>query len=300
MKKYLTLSFTLLFPALASATGDPPMILQEMLGQAMSRGMVTYPLYKGQLQLKVAPGYIVAKDSRSGLSNNLKGGALTTALTYGLSEHWSLAWMMGYAKQSGTGVFGLAASGQPGQLMQSLNVGAKANGSFAGNDEGSGFVTSVNAVWDHWTGDNFRLPVYMGIGYLNLEEKVQNAALGLRRKGSVSSPAASVGVVPGVNLGKLFRFTGFLLMTTPFDAGKGEVVDETPLVGVTGAPRLDYKRPGGFEATVPIMGVELTYRPWGLSFGYTPAIEGATSYSLQLTRRWGPKTAAEVAKDDAG
>lgn len=292
MKRSHLLLVALLFPAWANATGDPPMIMSQMIGQALSRSMVTYPMYPGELQLKVAPGYIVAKDSRGGWSNDLKGGALTAAATYGLGRHWSVSWMAGYAKESGEGAFGLSPSGQPGQMIQPISAPGKPN-PFQGHDEGNGFMTSVGAVWDHWTGDNFRLPVYMGLGFLSLEEKVDNTTNGLRRSGKVSSPTVSLGVVPGVNLGKLFRFTGYFMLVEPLDAGSGTIADYNPATGRV-ITQLDYKRPGGMESAVPVMGIELTYRPWGLGVGYSPAIEGATSYSLKWTRRWGPQAEADV------
>lgn len=277
-------------PVVANATGNPPVVLREMLGQAMSRGVITYPIFKRQWQVKLSPAYVTAKDTRTGQWNDLDGYGLTAAATRGLSAHWSAGLMLGYTQVKGPRSFLLRAP--DGQELQTL----KDRNAIRADDDGKGFIAVATAIWDHWTGDNFRLPVYMGIGYMDLEETADDKVRGLRHSGKTSSPLVAIGAAPAFNVYKGLRFTTYLMMAMPTDAGKGEIVDYNPATGRVNS-RVGYSQESDpIESGVPIMGVELTYVPWGLGFGYTPPIEGATAYSLKWTRRWGPQTAAE-AKD---
>lgn len=288
--RLLVLSLILTAPAIANATGDPPVVLREMLGQSMSRGVITYPIFKGQWQVKVAPAYVKAKDTRKGEWNDLDGYAFSAAATHGLSRHWSAGLLLGYGKVKGPRNFGFRApDGQ--ELTTTKNKDA-----IRADDDGSGFMGFAAAIWDHWTGDNFRLPVYMGIGYMNLEEKADDKSLGLRHSGKVSSPLIAFGAAPGFDLYKGLRFTSYLVVAIPTNAGTGEIIDYNPVTGRVNS-RVAYSQDSdALESSMPVMGLELTYRPWGLGFGYTPAIEGATAYSVKWTHRWGPQTAAEAAK----
>ncbi|OGR98124.1 MAG: hypothetical protein A2V88_06150 [Elusimicrobia bacterium RBG_16_66_12] len=125
----------------------------------------------------LAPAYLQAKDSRKGLSNDLDGLGFTAAATYGMSRHWSAGFMASYAKVKGPRTFGTCPPDTRGrQACLSTTKSGTAGGAY---DRGSGFMTFASAVWDHWTGDNFRLPVTMGVGYPDLEETADNASLGL-------------------------------------------------------------------------------------------------------------------------
>lgn len=288
----LVIFVALMIPVAAGATGDPPVTLREMLAQAMSRGAITYPAYKGQWQLILAPAYVKAQDSRKGLSNDLNGYGFTAAATYGLSRHWTAGFMAGYAKVRGPRTFGISPADSNGYHAPLATT--KLGTAPGGYDRGAGVMTFMSAIWDHWTGDNFRLPVTMGVGYLSLEENADNPSIGLKHYGEVRSPAVAVGAAPAFNLGRLFRLTSYLIVVQPLNAGEGHIVDYNPSNGVENR-RLDYSRDSApMETMVPIFGIDLTYRPWGLGFSYIPAIEGATAYSLKWTHRWGPKSADDV------
>lgn len=55
------------------------------------------------------------------------------------------------------------------------------------------------------------------------------------------------------------------------------------------ANRNKYSGPGlgDSDSILLPLGTEVTYMPWGLSFGYVAPIDGASTYTLSWTRRWG-------------
>lgn len=151
--------------------------------------------------------------------------------------------------------------------------------------EAKGFALLVNLIWDHWSGDGFRLPVYFGTGFMLAEGSVEMAT-GVRREGKTSAPVLTLGLGPSFRV-KRFRLGGFFILSGPFSGGKGSIVDFNPATGVENS-RVDFDITSDpLESGAAIMGLEATYLPWGLSVGYVPSIEGKTSISLKWSRQWG-------------
>ncbi|MFH1476075.1 MAG: hypothetical protein ABIH24_01080, partial [Verrucomicrobiota bacterium] len=95
------LAASLCVPGQAHSTGNPPILANGELGNVLSRGLVTYPLRKGVWQTKIAPAYVMDKDSRGGQEVDMKGWGLGAAVTYGLSDHWGLNFITGYSRTTG-------------------------------------------------------------------------------------------------------------------------------------------------------------------------------------------------------
>lgn len=283
--------------ALAStshAVGDPPMLIIQSFGAVMSRSVLTYPLREGVFQTKFAPSYVTVNgDTRQpnggGMYNKMSGYGLTSAVTYGFTDHWGASLLVGYTNISGDR--SVSFRDNNGALI--MTPPAKAGGlngpQLVGAGQGHGIVATASAVWDHWDGDGFRLPVYLGGGIMSISEQADHAGLGIKRVADVTSPALLVGVAPSFNLWD-FRAVTYFLVTAALNPGTGSIIDYNPRTGATNS-RTNFPLVGGLDSAFPIAGIELTYKPWGLGVTYAPDIqgEGAQSYGLKWSREWGGK-----------
>ncbi len=274
-------------PSIVRATGSPPMLANGELSVILSRGLVTYPLRKGVWQTKIAPALLTDKDSRNGQEVDLSGAGIGASLTYGLSDHWGINFIVGYSKTDGTRHMSTCYTQGNVSSCSDDFVTAKVNNNLNGQPgEAKGFAFLANIIWDHWSGDGFRLPVYFGTGFMEAKGSVETAS-GVRREGKTSAPVLTVGLNPSWGIKKKFRLGGFFLISGPLSGGKGSIVDFNPATGAENS-RVDFDISGDpMESGTATIGLEATYLPWGLSFGYIPAIEGRTSISFKWSREWG-------------
>lgn len=273
-------------PTRSFSTGAPPVLANNALGIVLSRGLVTYPLRKGVYQTKIAPAWVSLRDSRNGQQVDMKGFGFGAALTYGLSDHWGLNFIVGHVKT--TGSRNLATDYSQGDgASGNIFATPKSNGNDNGlPGEARGTALLVNLIWDHWSGDGFRLPVYLGTGYMVAEGSVVKAT-GLKRDARTASPVITVGLSPSFRIKKWFRLGGFFLMSGPLSGGKGHIVDFDPATGAEISSVTFDISDDPLESGAAIMGLEATYLPWGLGLTYVPPIEGGTSISLKWSREWG-------------
>lgn len=276
----------------AFALGDPPNIVMQSLGAVMSRSVLTYPMREGVFQSKLAPSYVtVHGDTRKstgwGFYSNMEGSGLTAALTYGFTDHWGVSALAGYTNISGDR--SVSFRDNSGTLL--MTPPAKAGGvndpPAIGAGHGHGLVATVSAVWDHWSGDGFRLPFYVGGGFMSIYSQADLPGIGIKRVADNTSPAVLAGLSPSFNIWK-FRAVTYFMITAALDPGTGSITDYDPRTGAVNS-KTSFPLTGGLDSAFPIAGVELTYRPWGLGFTYAPDVqgEGAQSYGLKWSHEWG-------------
>jgi len=280
----------------AQALGDPPMIVMQSLGAVMSQSVLTYPLRGGVFQSKLVPSYITSNgDERQpnggGFYSKMSGWGLTTAMTYGFTDHWGVSLLAGYTNINGDRT--LSFRDNNGTLIVAPPARLNGAGSTAPMlitaGHGYGLVATASAIWDHWTGDGFRLPVYLGGGVMSISEQADHAGYGVKRVADVTSPALLVGLAPSFNIWK-FRAVTYFMVTAALNPGTGSIIDYNPQTGAVNN-KTNFPLVGGLDSAFPIAGLELTYRPWGLGFTYAPDVagEGAQSYGLKWSREWGGK-----------
>jgi len=276
----------------------------QALSAVMSRSVLTYPLRAGVFQTKFAPSYVTNNSQDSSnvnngpnpnidgrFSNKMSGYGMTTALTYGFTDHWGVSFLAGYTNISGSRTLsfrdnnGTLIVTPPAKVNSATNNGNNAINGAAG--QGHGIVAIVSAIWDHWEGDGFRLPVYLGSGVMSISEQADAAGYGMKRTGDVMSPSLLVGMAPSMNLWK-FRAVSYFMLATALIPGTGSIIDYDPRTGAVNS-KTNFPLVGGLDSAFPIAGVEFTYRPWGLGFTYAPDVmgEGAQSYGLKWSREWG-------------
>ncbi len=293
MRHTLIACFLMALTSSVFATGNPPHLTIQALGAVMSRAVLTYPLREKIYQSKLAISRVTNNSNDSTCSNcnvgsgsftnDMKGNGFTTALTYGFNNHWGASLLAGYTSITGTRTLSLRDDN--GALLVPIPARMGTTDHVNGADgKGHGFVATVSAVWDHWDGDEFRFPLYLGAGVMSIKEEADATNFGIKRTADVFSPAILVGMAPSMNMWK-FRAVAFFMIVAALDPGKGTIEDyrlgtktEIPLVG-------------GLDSAFPIAGVELTYQPLGIGLSYSPDItsEGAKSVALKWSAEWGGK-----------
>lgn len=258
----------------AGSVTTPPMPIRMSIGQSMSHGMLSFPLVAGQLQTRLSPGFATMDKS----SLNMEGWAMTGSAAYGLTEHWGAGLLIGHTRLSGHSPVNVRSSLVYGQLAN------KTDDRRAISSEGDGTVVLANLICDPWSGNGFRMPIYMGLGYMDLNEKREDTVLGLRNTGKVSTLAPSLGISPSLGF-KNFRAGGFVMFLYGLDAGH-ETLTSYQANGVIDA-QYSTDGLGDADALIAVIGTEITYTPWGLSLGWIPPIDGTSTYGLAWTRRWG-------------
>ncbi|HAZ08434.1 MAG TPA: hypothetical protein DCZ01_07935 [Elusimicrobia bacterium] len=240
--------------------------------------MLSFPLQKGRLHTRIAPGYSTIDMNDADMS----GWALAASANYGLGDHWGVGFMVGHSDLKGkspmSGFGNLVPPSAPASTRNKYDAQSH-------DSKGQGTVVMGNFIWDHWTGEGFRLPVYMGAGFMDITETRNDPVLGAKNGGTLSGGALALGAAPSFGFGK-FRAAVFLMTIMCLDAGTEYVSDYDPS---TGAEIRRYSGPGLGDADSILLplGTELTYMPWGLSLGYVAPIDGASTYTLSWTRRWG-------------
>lgn len=251
----------------------PPTPTRMALSESIGHGMLSFPLEKGRLHTRIAPGYSAIDMNGSEMS----GWAMTGSANYGLSDHWGIGLTAGHNDLKGKSPMSVGSGVVPPNTLSFESV----NGH---DSNGQGTVVMGNFVWDHWTGDGFRLPVYMGAGFISITETREDSTRGIRNGGDLTGGALALGAAPSWGVGK---FRAAVYVMTIMCVGQGtEYVEgyKSPA-----ANRNKYSGPGlgDSDSILLPLGTEVTYMPWGLSFGYVAPIDGASTYTLSWTRRWG-------------
>jgi hypothetical protein len=236
---------------------------KAILGYLMTSAVPTKPLARGAFDVKVSPGYSVYKDAADSTvpqDFKMSGYGVGASADYGLTNHWGVAAMFGYARMTGTDFLGLPATAQ-------------------------GSLASGNIIFDPFSGERFRLPIMFGVGYENNTQTGSSVAS--TPLGSSQVLFASKGLTTNLAVAPQWntRYVGF-----------GPFFYSMSLAGKsTSAPAL-VAREGNQSQNSGAVGAGFTvvYRPWDLSATYIPSFtndvsHGETSsvYSMTLQHRFG-------------
>ena len=251
----------LLFPVVARA-GDA-------MAESTAAGLLAYsfplsPIEKGKLDVQAAPAYFTTKFSdvngNIARNGNAKGFGGAAGVTYGLTPHFGLGVSAIYFKST---------------------QGTFTEGSLSGPMSENGFIGAATAIYDPMSGDNFRLPLLVGVNYQNLATNFTPIAT----QKTLMGPGVEFGISAQFNTGKYFRWEPFLLIAHPLtnqkcsqgNVNQGQNTttthcgNETPDTGAN-------------------PGVNVVFRPWNLAFFYAPSIgdrSGTSIYALRLHKTFG-------------
>lgn len=172
----------------------------------------------------------------AGATATSQGYGGTVQAQYSLSEHFGLDFSgLGF---SGSGTY---------------TPGAAEIGGSTGSSSVSGWLVGAALVLDPFSGDGFRLPFFFGVNYQQLSSSTPGSPIITSM--TLSTPGYTLGVSPRFNVGFL-RFEPFLVVTTP--TSKGTVTCSAVVIaGACGAQDIQ---------VLPVFGVDIVFRPWGLSF----------------------------------
>jgi hypothetical protein len=277
---------------LAHATGNPPNLVIQALGAVMSRGVLSDPLRENTYQSKLTVSSVTNNSTDSScpncvgsgaFANDMKGDGYTAALTYGISNHWGASFLAGYTNISGSRTLSLR--DDSGALIIATPARMSSNSNVKGADgSGKGYVATVNAIWDYWEGDQFRVPVYFGAGMMSVSEEADSTLYGIKRTADFISSTILVGIAPTITTDN-FSTSFFFMVVDALNPGTGTINDYRL------NNKTEFALAGGLESAFPIAGIEFTYRPWNLGFSYSPDItrEGAKSIGFKWSMDWGGK-----------
>jgi hypothetical protein len=168
--------------------------------------------------------------------------------------------MFGYARMTGTDYEGLPATAE-------------------------GYLVSENIIFDPFSGDNFRLPIMLGLGYENNTQTGSSAASTLL--GSSQVLFASKGLAS--NLAISPQWNMWSLRWIPFFYSMGLLGSSYSAPGLVAHEGNQGQNSGAIGAGITVM-----YRPWDLSLTYIPTFtndvsHGETSnvYSMTWQHRFG-------------
>jgi len=273
------------FPAFSRA-GNPPTEEGKSLASILSYGIPTDPLHQGTWVLKVSPGYVVNQDNTDQSTMvDMKGWGGAAAATYAFTDHLGLAFIAGGNHISGSRGLDSGGSSGPIALFPGVNPGGPLNG----QSTGSGFLGAVSVIWDHWSGDGFRLPVFAGLSYLDLTETVDDTTAGVKRVGVNHTPGAYLGLVPQFNILKV-RVAPFLTYSMGFQNVNTTLTSYDPATGATFKQMSFVDTHLNEESrNVHTAGVSFSYIPWGMGFTYIPSQinPGISAYTLTWSKRFG-------------
>jgi hypothetical protein len=217
------------------------------------------PLKAGQWYVKLNPGYWRDSEDTNifGTTNkySVEGVGFSAELLYSFTDHWGVNLSAAYA----TVTNGTSAAVNVNVRENRLNVPA----------EGSGFTSVVSAVYDHFEGDNFRLPIWVGVGYFNFDNTAEGTfqfkgnTIHTRSHNDKTAPIFIGGLAPQWNWG--------LLRIVPF----GNVAHIPGALNVSGlvenlstGQRNETRGEVEPVKTVAILGATIKYRPWNLGLTF--------------------------------
>ncbi len=257
--------------------------IRPALGNLFARSLPTTPLEKGLLEGKVAVGVFKMGQDKDGASikQSLPGSGGALSLLYGFSKHWGVTAIAGFAGAKGD--------------FQRINPYGNVGDIVSGKPEQKAVNAALNLVWDGFSGDNFRLPVMLGLSYLKYSESLSIPFTILQgplinHRGVMSEDYSydefgySLGLAPQFNTGQ-FRWVPFFFSTSAVNKGKRKYMERDLDTGqvYTATPNTE-------ESGTVVTGIQVVYRPWNLSYSYiSPSLsdvrpqDGNTMSSHTLT-----------------
>lgn len=282
-----TTAFVLSLLPIASYAGGNPFDEAMSLGAILSYGVPTDPIHPGEWRVKVSPGYIINKDQSDSFNAgkiDMKGWGASAAVTRGLSDHWGAAFVVGGNAMTGR-------TPVTNSMNDNINQNARtlfglANAYASGETSSHGVLAAASLIWDYWTGDGFRLPILVGLGYLDMTETSDYKAGGAKVMGTLSSPSVYLGIVPQFNVWKV-RVAPFVTFSDALSASHVKLTSYNPSTGAT-IKTLDLvDSVNSDNRQTHTLGVAFNYIPWGLGFTYIPNTEGITAYTITYNRKFG-------------
>ena len=269
-----------------SRAGGNPMDESKSLGIIMSYGVPTDPMHEGEWRVKVSPGYIINQDNTDSMAAgkiDLKGWGAAATVTHSFSEHWGAAFVAGGNSMSGHTPVIETMNTRVEQTARSLF----GTGFFAVGDAHSrGVLAAASLVWDHWTGDGFRLPILVGLSYVDMTETTDFKSGGAKVVGTQSSPGVYLGIIPQFNIWKV-RAAPFITFSGAFNASHIKLTSYNPGTGAEIKTMNLVDSENSDNRQTHTLGVSLGYIPLGLSFTYIPDVEGITAYTMTFNRKFG-------------
>lgn len=267
--------------ALPALSGGIPIDETKALGVIQCYGVPTDALRQGQWQLRVSPGLILNKDkSEQADQIDLHGPGAAASLVYAFTDHWGLMALAGGGTM--TGQAGVDPYPNPPAELQSTVNQMFGGAAVEGDATSRGIVASAGAVWDHWTGDGFRLPVMLGVSYLDVSETAKSATL--ENTGTTRSPGVFVGLAPQFPVWRL-RVAPYAAWTDSFEPSRNTLTQYDQGGGVVRS--VSYDAPGnGDSRQTHSGGVAVEYMPWGLAGNFLFPLEGISAFTLTWSKKF--------------
>ncbi len=248
-----------------------------ILGAALGYGFASEPLQPKTFYFKAAPGYFQTRAGRDGLvgESEFQGYLLGGTLLYGFSEHWGVNFTSAFEQTTSGTARPVEVQGGPPPIL--------GGGSH-------GYILGVAGVFDPFDGDDFRLPMTLGISYNYYSTTVEGDFSGggqgfhYKERISRSSPGIYAGAAPQWNWGD-FRLVPFGVVSESGlfnQRGTGKYTLNNNSTGTTNQFEIKYH-----EATYFAVGMTVKYRPWNLGLSYVRADLFANNLDTNLfTMTW--------------
>ena len=273
-------------PARADETSQPPQGVEEQsLGEALSYGAPIDPLSKGKLEVKITPTYVsgpTGNSNNSSFATNVHGGGGSGGVTYGFSDHWGLAVIGAGNSIRGTSALNPLLPG--GNYFPGFpNCGPSGCPSVVANENGQGLMAAANVIFDPFSGNGFRLPIFAGLSYTGITETVDNPTLGIKRTGYLHSAGLFGGLSPSIPVWK-FRFTPFFLVSDALEKSTTAMISYNSQTGAK-TSEIDFTNSSNYSK-VFALGLSIAFTPLHLSFTYKPDIFGPPTYSVTYSHNF--------------
>lgn len=273
----------LMRPEITLATA--PADVQAMLSTVFCYAMPMSPLRKGHKELKLVPSYLVGNNPRSAPPGGMKADPFQVRNEKISGMGWAGVFVWGFSEHLGMSVLGAGMS-ESGTIDSEyvFPYPSDRNSYREGKQTGSGYVGAASFIYDPFGGEGFRLPLMLGLSMNSYSGEVRATNAGgepLGEKGSNQAPGILFGVSPQFNFGD-FRAAPFLIVSMFGDNTKASQIKYLSSTGPAEKTQIKIK-----SDTVGNVGIDLTYRPWGLGFSYIPDFSGVTAYTFKWVKKWG-------------
>ncbi len=267
--------------------GGLPQDVSTVLGTTAAYAIPIKPMKARALDVIVAPGYfqegaLYQIDTSEGHTIDLEGWGGGVSVSYGFTEHWGVNFMMTGVEMDGRRDFHPEASNG---LQLDPDVGSEVVlRGHATTAELSGKFVSLTAIYDFGSGDGFRMPIFFGVNYIDMEESSDYKTFGLRSKGGNQGMGITFVLTPQFNVWKM-RLSPFMLLAGSLEATNTETLYD--LTSGATIKEVTYDVSSG-DAHAKAVGIDICYRPWNLSTIWIPDIaSGTNAYTLRWSHRWG-------------
>lgn len=238
-----------------------------VVGGFLTYAMPTESMEEGKWYVKVVPGYFLDSGSNDGeklVQFDAQGAGMTVRFLRALNDHWGVGFQ---------GVYARSVSGNAQQIsLGSQGFDASGNSHLGLPLLYSTYSALAEVVYDPFTGQGFRLPMFVGLSLTALDATTEgtfqfqgNSFYTKNKTQPIPVPGIAVGIAPQQSWGP-FRFIPFAVARHDFQKMKrlhrlenlttGEVVES-----------------GGAPHTYSSLhlGITLKYIPWDLSVSYVRA-----------------------------